>query len=140
MKTKLFFLLVVMVPFAACRQKNPEIRQTQSQVQSAVQNADTMKLILARISVKPGKESEFIETFREMQDKSNKEDGCLSYRLYQDAYDKSGFIVVERYKNQDAIDYHFGTEYFKAFGPKTADLTSKPAEILIYDISNEKIK
>lgn len=138
MKIRILILLVVLVSsIASCSQKKTEQAQ---QVPAAVQPADTMKMILARIYVKPGKEAEFIEAFREMEDNSNKEEGCLGYKLYQDPDEKSNFIVVERYKNQAAINYHFGTEYFKAFGPKTAVMTAKPSEILIYDISNEQKK
>lgn len=141
MKTRILIIVVaVIASLVSCMQKKTEPSKQAQSVQSVVQNADTMKLILARIYIKPGKESEFIESFREMEDNSNKEEGCLFYKLYQDPDDKSAFIVVERYKNQAAIDFHFGTDYFKAFGPKTADMAAKPTEILIYDISNEQKK
>lgn len=133
MKTKILILSVIF--FAGLVSCKPKTQPAVQQQTAAVQQADTLKMILARIYVKPGKETEFAEAARVMVENSNKEDGCLFYQLYQDPYEKTNFIVVERYKNQAAIDYHFGTEYFKAFGPKTADLTAKPTEIGIYNIS-----
>jgi quinol monooxygenase YgiN len=136
MKTKIiilsFSLLAILL---SCKPKQPAVTE---QVPAVIQPTDSMKMILARIYVKPGKEADFINAFKEMSENSNKEEGCLFYKLYQDPNEKSSFIVVERYKNQAAINYHFGTEYFKAFGPKTSDLTDKPTEIMIYNVSESK--
>ena len=71
---------------------------------------------------------------------ANKEPGCKSYQLYQDPYDNNKFVFVEEYKNQAAVDAHFASDYFKAFGPKMNDLVAEPGKIKIITVDKEEIK
>lgn len=136
MKTKvLIFSILLIVTGVSCKQKSAAPAEQQ---ETAVQAADYQKMIIARVYVKPGKESDFISAAQVMIENSNKEDGCMGYMLYQDPYEKTNLIFVERYKNQAAVDAHFATDYFKEFGPKTTDMTRMPTEIKILDIAGEK--
>lgn len=136
MKTRILILSVVLTLFGfACKQKAP-VKEQQAEI--SVQPGDFQKMITARVFIKPGRESDFLAAAQVMVTNSNKEEGCQGYMLYQDPYEKTNFIFVERYKNQAAIDAHFATGYFKEFGTKTADMTSQPTEIKIFDIAGEK--
>jgi len=97
-------------------------------------------MIVANVSVKPEKVKAFTEAAKEIIEKSNKEAGCKSYKLYQDPYNSTKFVFVEEYKNQAAIDAHFASDYFKAFGPKIADMVQEPAKIKIISVSKEVMK
>jgi quinol monooxygenase YgiN len=135
MKTRLVLILAVIFGIAvSCNPKSPAAQQPEV----AVQTPDYQKMIIARVYIKPGSEDKFILAAKTIIENSNKEEGCLSYMLYQDPYDKTNFVFVEKWKNQAAIDYHFSTEHFKDFGTRTADMTAKPAEIKIIDIAAEK--
>jgi len=94
-------------------------------------------MIVAKLKVKPEKIKAFTEAAKEMIEKSNKETGCKSYQLYQDPYDNTRFVFVEEYKNQAAVDAHFASDYFKAFGPKIGDLVAEPAKIKIVTVAKE---
>jgi quinol monooxygenase YgiN len=135
MKTRLVLFLAVIIGIAvSCNPKSPTVQQAET----SIQTPDYQKMIIARVFIKPGGEDQFILAARTIIDNSNKEEGCLGYMLYQEPYEKTNFIFVEKYKNQAAIDFHFGTDYFKEFGTKIADLTAKPTEIKIIDIAAEK--
>ena len=136
MKTKaiLFTILIALAVFS-CRQ-NTTVPASQSE--TVVQPADTPKMITAKVYIKQGSEEKFIAAAKLMIENSNKEEGCLGYMLYQDPYDGTNFIFVEKYKSQAAIDAHFAAPYFKDFGDIISDMTSKPMEIKIYDIAGEK--
>ena len=95
-------------------------------------------MIIAKVYIKTGSEADFISAAQEMITNSNKEEGCTGYTLYQDPYEQTNFIFVESYKNQAAVDAHFAAPYFKGFGDKIANMTSKPAEIKVLDIAGEK--
>ena len=136
MKTKILIVSILLfVAGVSCKQKAAAPAE---QPESAVQAADYQKMIIARVYVKPGRESDFISAAQVMIENSNKEEGCMGYMLYQDPYEKTNLIFVERYKNQAAVDAHFATSYFKEFGTITGDMTTKPAEIKILDIAGEK--
>jgi quinol monooxygenase YgiN len=135
MKKNLILILTIISGITiSCNPKAPTAQQSET----AIQTPDYQKMIIARVYIKSGSEEEFITAAKTIIESSNKEDGCLSYMLYQDPYEKTNFIFVEKYKNQAAIDFHFATEYFKEFGTTIADITSKPAEIKIIDIAAEK--
>jgi len=119
----------------SCNQQPPV---QAAKTEDTAQTVDYPKMITARMYIKPGREDDFITAAKTMIDSVKAEEGCLSYMLYQEPYEKTNFIFIERYKNQAAIDFHFGTTYFKAFGEKTADMTSKPADVKILDIAGEK--
>jgi quinol monooxygenase YgiN len=136
MKTRILILSVLFsVIGMSCK---PRTTEPTSRPETAIQPNDFKKMILAKVYIKPGSESDFINVAQTMIENSNKEEGCLGYMLYQDPYEKTNFIFVESYRNQAAVDAHFVTSYFKDFGGKIADLTSKPSEIKILDIAGEK--
>ena len=136
MKTKIIILSILLSIIGfSCKPKTPALP---SQPEAVAQAPDYQKMITAKVFIKPGKEAEFITAAKMMIENSNKEEGCLGYMLYQDPYEKTNFIFVEKYKNQAAIDVHFATPYFKEFGTITSDWTSKPTEIKIIDIAGEK--
>jgi quinol monooxygenase YgiN len=139
MKTKILILSILFsVIGISCKPKAPVQPAQPSQPEVITQTPDYQKMITAKVFIKPGKEADFISAAKMMIENSNKEEGCLGYMLYQDPYEKTNFIFVEKYKNQAAIDTHFATPYFKEFGTIIGDLTSKPTEIKIIDIAGEK--
>lgn len=139
MKTKILILSILLV-FAgySCKQKNAPAASEPTPAETAAPAPDYQKMIIAKAYIKPGKEADFINAAKSIIESSNKEEGCLGYQLYQDPYEKTNFIFVEKYKNQAAIDFHFAAPYFSEFGTLIADWTSKPTEIKIIDIAAEK--
>jgi len=137
MKTKIL-ILSILLGFAvfSCKQKNAPV--VLESIQAEIIAPDYQKMIIARAYIKPGKEVDFINAAKSIIESSNKEEGCLGYMLYQDPYEKTNFIFVEKYKNQAAIDFHFAAPYFSEFGAQIEDWTSKPLEIGIIDIAVEK--
>jgi len=141
MKTNLLLMQLCLVAiFSGCGSKNTSESKQVGDTLAKVPVTDCKKIITAKISVKPEKIKEFLDAAREMIEKSNKESGCSFYQLYQDPYDNSKMIFVEEYKNQVAVEAHFATEYFKAFGPKIGDLVAGPAEVKIISVAKEDLK
>ena len=113
---------------------------TSAKSAEGAKSGDPKMMIIAKLSVKPEKTRDFISAAKEMIEKSNKESGCTFYQLYQDPFNPSKFVFVEEYKNQAAVDAHFATEYFKAFGPKIGDLVTGPADIKVITVASEVLK
>ena len=104
------------------------------------QPAENSMMITARLSIKPDKVKEFIAAAKEMIEKSNKESGCKFYQLYQDPFNSNKFIFVEEYKNQAAVDAHFASDYFKAFGPKMNEFVQEPGKIKVITVAKEVLQ
>jgi len=94
-------------------------------------------MIVAKLKVKADKVKAFTEAAKQIIEKSNKEAGCKFYQLYQDPYNNTSFVFVEECKNQAAVDVHFASDYFKAFGPKIGDLVAEPTTIKIVTVAKE---
>jgi quinol monooxygenase YgiN len=141
MKTKLLVLLfsLALVSSSYGGKKPGENSEGKANtIQTA--GTDYGMMIVAKLKVKPEKIRAFIEAAKEMIEKSNKESGCKSYQLYQDPYDNTRFVFVEEYKNQAAVDAHFASDYFKAFGPRISDLVAEPGKIKIVTVAKEENK
>ncbi len=142
MKTKsLLFVLAFAAIIFACTNKTATEETGEAKKDSAcckkADSTEYSKIIAAKIYIKPEKVNEFTKMFQAMIDSTLKEPGCTGYQLYQSPYEKTSFLVYENYKNQAAIDAHFAAPYFKSFGDKVGPLTSKPTEIVIYDVAGE---
>lgn len=84
--------------------------------------------IVATLKVKAGKESEFEGVFTELQGHVAKsEPGCLMYEVFKSRSQPSTYIVMEKYKDQAALDAHRTTPHMAAAGPKLgATLDGRP--------------
>jgi quinol monooxygenase YgiN len=138
MKTKLMVVIFSVALLSTSYGSTNSIKNMKNKENAKQSSSDGFgMMIVANVSVKPEKVKAFTEAAKEIIEKSNKEAGCKSYQLYEDPYNSTKFVFVEEYKNQAAIDAHFASDYFKAFGPKIADMVQEPAKIKIISISNE---
>ncbi len=137
MKQIILILSFILITTGFSFGQKTSAKSGQSDTQT-VKEVQVQKAITAKIYIKQGMEDEFIKSARWIIDNTLKEQGCLEYRLYQDPYNKSNFFFFEKYKDQAAIDVHFGAPYFKEFGTKVGEMTSQPTEIKIYNISESK--
>jgi len=141
MKVKLFVLLLsIAMASASCGNKKTGETSNVPVTTAVASSVDSKMMIVAKLSVKHEKIKDFTEVAKEMIEKSNKETGCTFYQLFQDPYDNSKFVFVEEYKNQAAVDTHFATDYFKAFGIKIGDLIAGAPEIKVVTVGKEVIQ
>lgn len=83
------------------------------------------KTIVARAEVQKGKEQEFIQKTENLIKSTRKEDGNISYHLYQSPEDPARFIFYEEYKNDEAINAHSASEHFNAFAKSIENILAK---------------
>ena len=87
--------------------------------------------IVARNPVSNENKSKFIETAKELIEKSRKEKGCISYNLYE-SLDGKYLTFIEEWKDEKAIENHNNSEHFKAIVPKLGELTSGDKDVILY--------
>jgi quinol monooxygenase YgiN len=130
-------MALCVLSFGSCKKQVPV---TDNAAQVVITDSTQVRMIIAKVFIKPEKTDSFVAAAREIIKNSNAEPGCEFYQLYQDPYDKSKFIFVERYVNQAAVTAHFNADYFKAFGPSISQMVSSPAEINIVSVTREEKK
>ena len=90
------------------------------------------KVINARITVRPEEINQFIFFARFVIEQSNRELGCLVYKLYQEVGNPTNFIFYEEYENQYAFDFHKSTKHFKTFTGQITDLLVESPMIEVF--------
>lgn len=83
-----------------------------------------MITIIVNIKVKQDKKADLIKIMKELIDESSKEEGCISYDLYESNDDSNSLVLVEHWASQNAIDLHNKTPHFISIGPKLKELAS----------------
>jgi len=85
-----------------------------------------MLILLVNIHVK----SEHIDAFQqatiENTSNSRKEPGVAQFDFLQDTGDPAHFVLIEAYRDQDAIAAHRQTAHFLAWAEKTAEMFAEP--------------
>lgn len=96
-----------------------------------------MIILVASFRIKPAMRNRMLELSRAMIDPSNNEEGCISYQFFQNPFNPDSFMFFERWKNREALDYHFETEYFKNFTSAIPGLLAEKESVITYEVSNE---
>ncbi len=74
--------------------------------------------MIATLKVQDGKAEEFAEVFRDLSAKVlANEPGCNFYAAHQDPADPNTFVILEQYKDQEALAAHGQSDHFKAAQP-----------------------
>jgi len=89
------------------------------------------KKIIARVFIKKDAIEVFKKLAIELVQKSRNETDCLQYNLFQDVLDSEEFVFIEEYSNQDALDFHFKSDYLNAF---VKDIQSLQLKDMIIEI------
>lgn len=89
--------------------------------------------VVARKSVNEGKIEEVINLYKQLVQATRKEEGCIKYELYQDEKDSTILAVIEEWESKDALNKHMKSEHFTRIVPMIGELTSKKADLNIYN-------
>nr|WP_297298960.1 aminoacyl-tRNA hydrolase [uncultured Brachyspira sp.] len=87
--------------------------------------------IVAKNPVTAENKAKFIETAKELIEKSRKESGCISYNLFE-SVDGKYLTFIEEWKNEKAIEDHNNSDHFKSIVPKLGELTSGEMDVVLY--------
>ena len=90
------------------------------------------KVINARVRIKAEAIEKFLALAKPMVENSNLEQGCSIYKLYQEVGNPQSFIFYEVYENQDAVNIHNSSLYFKTFIDQVSELTSDKPQVDVF--------
>lgn len=86
------------------------------------------------LTIKEGSQAEFEQAAAELVAAVNaNEPGCDIYRVFRIRDSSTQYAFMERYKNQEAVDAHRATEYFKRLGRVIGPLLESPPVITRMD-------
>ncbi|MEM1175300.1 MAG: antibiotic biosynthesis monooxygenase family protein [Pseudomonadota bacterium] len=77
-----------------------------------------MMTFLAKMTVKEGKEDDFVRLAKELTEKVRaNEPETTAYQFFKLRDEERGYAVYEQFTSEDAEEAHQNTEYFKALAP-----------------------
>ena len=92
-----------------------------------------MIIIHAYIKVSPNHREAFLDHAQQLMKLSKEEAGNISYHLYEDTLHPNAFVMVEEWKDQEAINIHEETTHFKLFLEVAKDMLTEPLEAKLYE-------
>jgi quinol monooxygenase YgiN len=90
--------------------------------------------IIAKIKIQAGKNAEFEGIFAELaKEVRAKEPGNNFYALHRSKTDPLLYVVLEQYKDMDAIAAHRAAEHFKVIGKRMGSCMAGAPEVELLD-------
>lgn len=81
-----------------------------------------MMTFLAKMTVKEGRETDFVRLAKELTDKVQaSEPDTLAYQFFKLRDEERGYAVYEQFSSEEAEQAHQNTPYFSALAPDLID-------------------
>ncbi len=77
-----------------------------------------MLKVIAEDFIKPEAIEIVLPLYRELVEKTKREELCIAYDLFIDQKDPGHFIFIEEWPDRAALDIHCGTEHFTRLVPR----------------------
>lgn len=79
------------------------------------------------------------EVMSRMIEASRAEDGCIEYAYSRDLLDPNVLRIIERWKDLDALVYHFSTPHMAEFRAALVGLEPKELSVRMYQAEPEPL-
>jgi quinol monooxygenase YgiN len=76
-------------------------------------NKDSMMTATMRMTVKPERRNDFLESIKGMLEPTRVKRGSISYRLYEDIEDRNTFALIEEWKTREDFENHVRTDTYR---------------------------
>ncbi len=90
---------------------------------------DEIKMVIL-IEVQEGKAQEQIDLYNKIKPLVLAEDGCLQYDMYQVAGSDVQFMLIERWKSRESLEFHDNTPHMLEADSISPSFRAKPATVL----------
>lgn len=91
-----------------------------------------MIIIHAEMKVNRELEAEFLESVKKLIEASRAEQGNESYKLLKDTEQDNTYLMVEQWKDQEAVGLHNASSHFQAFVAEAPKYLTAPLNVQAY--------
>ncbi|GIO92314.1 quinol monooxygenase YgiN [Paenibacillus lactis] len=88
-----------------------------------------MIIIHAKMKVNRELEAEFLESVQDLIKSSRAEAGNVSYKLLKDTEEDDTYVMVEQWKDQEAVGAHNASSHFQAFVAQAPKYLAAPLDV-----------
>lgn len=93
-----------------------------------------MTCLIARVKVKPGRESDFERLEREFSRREREQDpGALVYDVLRQRSDPGCYVIYARFEDDDAYKAHQATAHYRELVPQIIETLGEQMDIQVLD-------
>jgi len=97
-----------------------------------------MIVVVGRVHTDPEKRAQLLEVAHKVASASREEGGCVDYRVFEDTEQPNNFVFVEEWKDEDALQQHFGTPHIAEFMQAILATIVAPPDVRFHEIASTR--
>jgi quinol monooxygenase YgiN len=95
-----------------------------------------MIVVVGRVGTDPDRREALIRVGQTVAAASRAEEGCISYRLYEDTEVENEFVFVEEWDSEEALQRHFATAHIRDFMQAIPATIVAPPDVKFHTIAS----
>jgi quinol monooxygenase YgiN len=95
-----------------------------------------MIVVVGRVTSDGEKRDELIRVAQAVARASREEEGCISYRFYEDTEVSNEFVFVEEWADQQALERHFATDHIRVFMQAIPATITTPPDVKFHTVAS----
>ncbi len=95
-----------------------------------------MIVVIGRVVTDADRRDDLVRLGEALAGASRAEEGCLSYRLYEDTEADNEFVFVEEWVSEEALQRHFGTPHIAQFMKAIPAAVVAPPDVKFHTVAS----
>lgn len=92
-------------------------------------------VVIGDIQTLLGRHEEVVGLLHETQDRARLEPGCTGYVFAEVVADPGHYVVVEEWRDEDALRTHYASDPYRAYQARVGELVARPSEVRIHHVA-----
>lgn len=94
-----------------------------------------MLIVAGTFPINPERREDALAAITDMVTATEQEDGCITYRFYEDLTEPGRFLIYEQWESKEHLAAHFNTPHMATFRSRIPGLLAGTPVIKRYDIA-----
>jgi quinol monooxygenase YgiN len=97
-----------------------------------------MIVVVGRVRTDAKKRGELLRIAQAVVTASRRDEGCVSYRFYEDTEIANDFVFIEEWESEDALQQHFATPHIAEFMQAVPATLVAPPDVCFHTIERSR--
>ncbi len=98
-----------------------------------------MIVVTGRVAIPAESSEQFRALAAEMCAASRSDDGCIGYRCYEDLEQPGRYVVIEEWRDDEALQSHFAQPHTGKFMGALIPMLGEPADALFHTVARTRL-
>lgn len=97
-----------------------------------------MIVVVGRVRTDAEKRGELVRLAQALVTASRRDEGCISYRFYEDTEIANDFVFIEEWESDDALREHFATPHIAEFMRTVPAALVAPPDVSFHTVEHSR--